>query len=42
MVHAPASLALAALETFVNLEPNLRPEDLVSIEGWIPGGVKIE
>lgn len=36
MVYASTSLALAAVETFVNLEPNLRPADLVSIEGEIP------
>jgi len=36
VVYASTSLALAAVETFVNLEPNLRPADLVSIEGRIP------
>ena len=36
VVYASTSLALAAVETFVNLEPNLRPEDLVFIEGEIP------
>jgi RES domain-containing protein len=36
VVYASTSLALAAVETFVNLEPNLRPTDLVSIEGAIP------
>jgi RES domain-containing protein len=36
VVYASTSLALAAVETFVNLEPNLRPADLVSIEGEIP------
>jgi len=41
MVYASASLALAAVETFVNLEPNLRPADLVSIEGEIPDSVEI-
>ena len=41
MVYASTSLALAAVETFVNLEPNLRPADLVSIEGEIPAAVKI-
>jgi RES domain-containing protein len=35
VVYASTSLALAAVETFVNLEPNLRPADLVSIEGEI-------
>jgi RES domain-containing protein len=35
MVYTSSSLALAAVETFVNLEPNLRPDDLVSIEAEI-------
>jgi RES domain-containing protein len=42
VVYASTSLALAAVETFVNLEPNLRPKDLVSIEGEIPDGLGIE
>jgi RES domain-containing protein len=41
MVYASTSLALAAVETFVNLEPNLRPKDLVAIEGDIPDGLKM-
>lgn len=41
IVYASTSLALAAVETFVNLEPNLRPADLVSIEGEIPDRVKV-
>jgi len=41
VVYASASLALAAVETFVNLEPNLRPADLVSIEGEIPEALEI-
>ena len=41
VVYASASLALAAVETFVNLEPNLRPADLVSIEGEIPDALNI-
>jgi len=41
VVYASTSLALAAVETFVNLEPNLRPPDLVSIEGKIPGEVEV-
>jgi RES domain-containing protein len=41
VVYASTSLALAALETFVNLEPNLQPKDLVSIEGEIPDGIQI-
>ncbi|MFZ0731462.1 MAG: RES family NAD+ phosphorylase [Candidatus Sulfotelmatobacter sp.] len=42
IVYASTSLALAAIETFVNLEPNLRPPDLVSIEGEIPETVEID
>jgi RES domain-containing protein len=41
VVYASTSLALAAMETFVNLEPNLRPADLVSIEGDIPDVLEI-
>jgi RES domain-containing protein len=40
MVYASTSLSLAAVETFVNLEPNLRPADLVSIEGVIPDAIQ--
>lgn len=36
VAYASTSLALAAVETFVNLEPNLQPKDLVSIEGEVP------
>jgi len=42
VVYASTSLALATVETFVNLEPNLRPADLVSIEGAIPEGLEID
>ena len=42
VVYASTSLALAAVETFVNLEPNLRPNDLVSIEGEIPEKLEVE
>jgi RES domain-containing protein len=42
VVYASTSLALAAVETFVNLEPNLRPADLVSIEGNIPDTVAVD
>jgi len=42
VVYASTSLALAAVETFVNLEPNLRPIDLVYIEGQIPDGISID
>jgi RES domain-containing protein len=41
MVYASTSLALAAIETFVNLEPNLQPDDLVSIVGEIPDALGI-
>src|ERR1700686_1882762 len=41
VVYASTSLALAAVETFVNLEPNLRPADLVFIEGAILDTVEI-
>ena len=41
VVYASSSLALAAVETFVNLEPNLRPPDLVSIEGEIPETLEV-
>src|SRR3954453_23642319 len=42
IVYASTSLALAAGETFVNLEPNLRPRDLISIEGEIPNAVRAD
>jgi RES domain-containing protein len=42
VVYASTSLALAAVETFVNLEPNLRPPDLISIEGVIPDCIPID
>jgi len=41
VVYASSSLALAAVETFVNLEPNLRPSDLVFIEGEMPDDLRI-
>jgi len=41
VVYASTSLALAAVETFLNLEPNFSPADLVSIEGDIPDTVEI-
>ncbi len=41
VVYASTSLALAAMEVFVNLEPNLQPPDLVSIEGEIPDQLQI-
>src|ERR1700733_8406037 len=42
IVYASSSLALAAVETFVHLEPNLQPDDLVSIEAEIPIGLAVE
>jgi RES domain-containing protein len=41
VVYASTSLALAAVETFVNLEPNLQPADLVFVEGEIPDALEI-
>lgn len=41
VVYASTSLALAAVETFVNLEPNLMPPDLISVEAEIPPTVEI-
>jgi RES domain-containing protein len=38
MVYASSSLALAAIELFVHLEPNLQPDDLVSIAAELPEG----
>jgi hypothetical protein len=40
VVYASTSLALAAVETFVNLEPNLRPPDLVSTNGNISDAIE--
>ena len=42
VVYASPSLALAAVETFIHLEPNLRPDDLVSIEAVMPNGIASE
>jgi RES domain-containing protein len=38
MVYCSSSLALAAIELFVHLEPNLQPSDLVSIAAELPQG----
>ena len=38
MVYASTSLALAAIELFVHLEPGQMPNDLVSIASELPGG----
>ncbi len=42
VVYTSPSLALAAIETFVHLEPNLRPDDLISIAAEIPDDVATE
>ena len=36
MVYCSSSLALAAIELFVHLEPNLQPDDLVAIAAHLP------
>ncbi len=41
VVYASTSLALAAIETFVNIDPELRPGDLVSVSGEIPEGLPV-
>ncbi len=38
MVYTSPSLALAAIELFVHLEPNQQPDDLVAIAATLPGG----
>jgi RES domain-containing protein len=38
MVYSSSSLALASIELFVHLEPNLQPDDLVSIAATLPAG----
>jgi RES domain-containing protein len=42
MVYASSSLALAAIELFVHLEPNLQPDDLVSVAAALPAGEPAE
>ena len=42
MVYTSTSLALAAIETFVHLEPNLQPDDLISIECELPDEIETE
>ncbi|MGD0506690.1 MAG: RES family NAD+ phosphorylase [Terriglobales bacterium] len=42
MIYTSPSLALAAVETFVHLEPNLQPDDLVSIEANLPDDAAAE
>ncbi|HLY41227.1 MAG TPA: RES family NAD+ phosphorylase [Terracidiphilus sp.] len=38
MVYASSSLALAAIELFVHIEPNLQPDDLVATAATLPQG----
>ena len=38
MIYCSSSLALAAMELFVHLEPNLQPDDLVTIAARLPQG----
>ena len=38
MVYSSSSLALAAIELFVHLEPNQQPDDLVSFAALLPEG----
>ena len=42
MVYTSSSLALAVVETFVHLEPNLQPDDLVSIEAELADDLATE
>lgn len=42
IVYTSPSLALAAIETFVHLEPNLRPDDLVAIQAKLPDDLPTE
>jgi RES domain-containing protein len=42
MAYASSSLALAAIELFVHLEPNLQPADMVAIAATLPEGEPAE
>jgi len=42
MVYTSSSLALAAVETFVHLDPGVAPDDLVSLRAVIAPSVKVE
>jgi RES domain-containing protein len=42
MVYTSTSLALAALELFVHLDPSQAPDDLVSIAATLPANIKTE
>ena len=41
MVYTADSLALAALETFVHLEPDLLPSDYVAVAADMPGQLRL-
>ncbi len=42
VIYASTSLALAAVESFVNLEPKFLPDDLVSIPAELPDSIATE
>lgn len=42
VIYTAASLSLAALELFVNLDPDILPPDLVSRAAMIPEDVRVE
>lgn len=42
MVYSSSSLALAAIELFVHLEPSQQPDDLVAIAATLPEGEPAE
>lgn len=42
MVYCSSSLALAAIELFVHLEPNQLPDDLVSIAALLPAAESVQ
>ncbi|MGD0912134.1 MAG: RES family NAD+ phosphorylase [Terracidiphilus sp.] len=42
MVYCSSSLALAAIELFVHLDPSQQPDDLVVIAAWLPEGEPAE
>lgn len=42
MVYTSSSLALAALEFFVHLDPSVAPDDLVSVSATLPSHLKID
>ena len=42
MVYTATSLALAAMEMFVHLDPSVAPEDLVAVEIFAPDALAVE